>query len=324
MGASWARWLVASLACACAPAPRVAVPSEARRPVPTRQASGPAAPDAPPEVPAVRPVETAFSYDLAADRARIVEHAREELGAEVRATVGQETFVLVATPGWNAGDLAASRELATGALDAYFNHRFRTRPAQAVAVYLFASSGPYQAYCKAHLGGPCLSKYGAYHPDRRLIVMNAGLGLGTLTHELVHPIVEADFPRAPTWINEGIASLFEAPVLTGPGEITGAKNWRLPRLRAALASKGEHGRARVDGLFGMSDASFRGDAEDLHYALARYVCQWLDENGWLFAFYQRWRDGVEDDPTGEKAFTAVVGRTPAAANEAWAKWVGGI
>jgi len=48
--------------------------------------------------------------------------------------------------------------------------------------------------------------------------MNAGLGLGTLTHELIHPIVETDFPRAPTWINEGIASLFEAPMISGPAK----------------------------------------------------------------------------------------------------------
>ena len=40
----------------------------------------------------------------------------------------------------------------------------------------------------------------------------------TITHELVHPIVESDFPRAPTWIDEGLASLFEAPVLPRPGE----------------------------------------------------------------------------------------------------------
>ena len=37
----------------------------------------------------------------------------------------------------------------------------------------------------------------------------AGLGLGTLTHELVHPLIEADFPSAPTWLNEGIATWYQ-------------------------------------------------------------------------------------------------------------------
>src|SRR5207249_2811034 len=116
------------------------------------------------------------------------------------------------------------------------------------------------------------------------------------------------------WINEGIASLFEAPMITGPGEITGTKNWRLPRLMQSLDS------VRIDSLFGMNDATFRNASEDLHYALARYVCQWLDEKGWLFPFYQRWRD-AEGDPTGEKSFAAVTGMTPAKAHNAWITWL---
>jgi hypothetical protein len=71
----------------------------------------------------------------------------------------------------------------------------------------------------------------------------------------------------------------------------------------------------------MSDSSFRGDGEDLHYAVARYVCQWLDERGLLFPFYQRWRDGFDADATGERAFTAIVGKSPAASTEAWSRWV---
>lgn len=223
--------------------------------------------------------------------------------------------MLIGAPGWDARALASSQQLTANAINAYFNHRFAKRPQRAVAVYLFASAAPYQAYCKEHMGGPCLSKYGSYHPDRRLIVMNAGLGLGTLTHELVHPIVETDFPNAPIWLNEGIASLFEAPVLTGPGEITGTKNWRLPRLMGSLAS------VRLDALFGMNDATFRNATEDLHYATARYLCQWLDERGWLFPFYQRWRDNFAADPTGAQAFEAVTGMTPAKANDPWAAWL---
>ena len=313
--------LVALLACACAPEPLAtaahptSAPVDAAADAPARDA-GPDAADAAAHA-AAEP-----AYDLAADRVQILARARTELGADVHATVSQEKFVLIAAPGWNMAALAASRELTLGALDAFYNHRFGARPAQAVAIYLFPSAAPYQAWCKEHLGGACLSRFGSYHPDRRVIVMNAGLGLGTLTHELVHPIVEADFPKAPTWINEGIASLFEAPVLTGPGEITGAKNWRLPRLRAALSAKDAD--ARVSALFGMSDATFRGDKEDLHYAVARYVCQWLDEKGSLFSFYQRWRDSVDSDPTGEKAFAAVVGQSPSDVNAAWIKWVAAL
>src|SRR5205814_1971965 len=125
----------------------------------------------------------------------------------------------------------------------------------------------------------------------RAMVMNAGLGLGTLTHELVHPLVEADFPDAPTWLNEGIASLYEAPLLPRRGEVHGAKNWRHPRLLRALGDPRERARAAIDALFGMSDETFRDGDEDLHYAMARYACQWLDEKKALWDFYHRWRDG---------------------------------
>jgi hypothetical protein len=138
---------------------------------------------------------------------------------------------------------------------------------------------------------------------------------------MVHPLLEADFPGAPTWIDEGIASLFEAPLLPRPGEIHGAKNWRLPRLRAAVASPRDREGARLDALFGMSDERFRDDDESLHYAMARYVCQWLDERALLWKFYRAWRDGRADDPTGAKSFEAVVGSTPSDANDTWVSWV---
>ena len=115
------------------------------------------------------------------------------------------------------------------------------------------------------------------------MVMNIGLGLGTLTHEIVHPLVEADFPEAPTWLNEGIASVFEAPVIPKPGEIHGVKNWRHPRLKRALTIAPSATRRGSTSSSAMRDESFRSDGEDLHYAMARYVCQWLDERGKLWA-----------------------------------------
>lgn len=260
-------------------------------------------------------------YDLVADRARIVDVAHDELGASVPATVVQDAFVLVAAPGWIEAALRASKSLATRAIDAYFNGRFDKRPARAVGVYLFPDGKTYQAYCRARLGGDCPSVFGFYRPDLRRIIMNAGPGLGTLTHELVHPIVEADFPGAPTWIDEGLASLFEAPVIPREGEIHGMKNWRLPRLLTGMNAAKEQSSARLDALFGMANETFRDDLEKLHYATARYVCQWLDERGLLWPFYRQWRDGVKDDPTGEKTFTKVVGMTPAQANVPWTAWV---
>ncbi len=204
---------------------------------------------------------------------------------------------------------------------ALYAGRFTTRAERPIAVYLFASAAPYERFCKERLREECISPYGFYRPDARTIVMNAGPGIGTLTHEIIHPLVEADFPGAPVWIDEGIASLFEAPLLPRPGEIHGAKNWRLPRLRAALLSRKERDSTRLDALFGMTDDVFRGQDEDLHYAMARYACKWLDDRGKLWDFYRAWRGNLATDPSGDKAFGRALGMSPAEANEAWTAWV---
>jgi hypothetical protein len=211
--------------------------------------------------------------------------------------------------------------VAKKALTAYFNGRFARRPARAVSVLLFGEPKGYEAYCRAHFDGACPSPYGFYAHGPRVVVLNAGPGIGTLTHELVHPIVEADFPTAPDWINEGIASLYEAFALPKDGEIRGAKNFRHAGLVAALRSKDLRERASLPALFAMSDPTFRGDHESLNYASARYFCQWMDGQNKLWPFYQAWRDGFEGDPSGRKAFVATMGKTPEELDETWATWV---
>jgi len=259
------------------------------------------------------------TYDLPADVARRSAEAKRELGPRATVSTVEDVFVLIAPPGQSAE--AGTVELTKKVLGAYFNGRFSTKPSQAISVYLFPDAKAYEAYCQKRWTTACGSPFGFYRPDERRIVMNAGPGIGTLTHELVHPIVETDFPAAPTWLNEGIASLFEALNMPAPGQVHGVKNWRHPRLLRALGSANERARASLPALFAMSDDTFRGDGEDLHYAAARYLCQWLDQKDLLWAFYQRYRQHHAEDPTGAQSFLAVVGKTPQAANDEWVRWV---
>lgn len=315
-----------ALALGCS-APRDPSPKATPPPVPVAAPKlAPPGPEAeaavaPPEVTAKGPPPaTTPHYDLAHDLVVRDADAHTRLGKGIEtATVGG-VFLLVGARGFTGGAFAQSRDLVTRALAAFTNGRFAKTPREAITVYLFGDAASYGAFCKAAIHEPCISPYGFYWPSERWMVMNAGLGLGTLTHELVHPLVEADFPRAPTWLNEGIASVFEAPAFTKPGEIHGVKNWRLPRLKQALAS-GERPKALPHTLFGMSDETFRDDDESLHYALARYVCQWLDERGKLWDFYHAFRDERDVDPSGEKAFTRVVGMTPVEADRAFLGWL---
>jgi hypothetical protein len=276
-------------------------------PAPSASASevASAAPAAPPPPP----------YDLAADLAERREKLTKTFGAKVRFEVVEGVFLIVSP----SGSLGASTGVARNALAAYYNGRFAARPARALSVLLFDTAPPYNAHCRLRNGKDCTTPFGFYEPSDRTIVMNAGPGLGTLTHELVHPIVEADFPKAPDWINEGLASLYEGFAFPRLGEIRGTKNWRHPALVVAL--RGKTDKPTLPALFAMTDDEFRGENEGLNYATARYFCQWMESQGKLWTFYQAWRDGHPSDPSGVAAFTKTMGKSPADLNAAWTSWV---
>lgn len=245
--------------------------------------------------------------------------ARAELGDRAVFDVEDGVFLLVAPHPGPLFDAAVT--LVRKALPAYFHERFSRHPHRPVTVFLFDAAAPYAAFCARRVGTACAGNLGIYNPRTREILANLGPGVTTLSHEIVHPIVQTDFPDAPAWIDEGIGALFEAPVFPSPGEVHGATNWRLARLKKALSSRAEEPTVRLDALFGMSRDGFAGDGEDLHYAMARYACQWLDEQGMLWRFYRAWRDGIIDDVHGEKAFREVSGMSPAEATGPWREWV---
>jgi hypothetical protein len=73
----------------------------------------------------------------------------------------------------------------------------------------------------------------------------------------------------------------------------------------------------------MPDDLFDGDHALAAYSVVRFACQWMDSPGQdrLWRFYQVWRDHADADPTGEKAFADVFGKSPHDADAAWQKWV---
>ncbi|WP_456386711.1 peptidoglycan-binding domain-containing protein [Desulfolithobacter sp.] len=72
---------------------------------------------------------------------------------------------------------------------------------------------------------------GYYNPADNLIMATGGrTGYGTLLHEMIHALIEADFPQAPPWLNEGLASLYERTQWT-PARLNTLPNWRMDRMR---------------------------------------------------------------------------------------------
>jgi hypothetical protein len=259
--------------------------------------------------------------------------AQRDFGAHTRTRVVGDVFLLVeasgSTPLFDRAD-----ELLQRALPAFFNGPFTTHPSSPVSILFFSAKPGYDAYCLAHYGAASSGDVALYHRTTRDIVVDASGGAGflpTLTHEVVHPIMEADFPGAPLWFNEAVASYFEAPEYAKDGAIHGEhRNWRHAAILSAIASPTEKANVRIDTLFGMDPMQFRAwspatKTVDKHQnllnaALARSFAAWLDDKGKLWPFYHAWRDGFAADPKGEKAFATVMGMTPEAANDAWLKW----
>ena len=66
------------------------------------------------------------AYDLAADRRLRADAGKKELGARAATTIVSDTFVFVSAPGPGSESFTPSVNLATSALTAYYNNRFRT------------------------------------------------------------------------------------------------------------------------------------------------------------------------------------------------------
>lgn len=72
---------------------------------------------------------------------------------------------------------------------------------------------------------------GYYNPSDNLIMATGGhVGYGTLLHEMIHALVASDFPQAPAWLNEGLASLYERTEWQA-GRLVPLPNWRMDRMR---------------------------------------------------------------------------------------------
>jgi len=253
---------------------------------------------------------------------RLAQHttrARSDLGEGARIAVIEPAFVLAAPAGTPEQEFieaeAELRRLYAGLAGAGLG----VPPGgAATALYLLPDAGSYQTFCVARWDRPCVSDRGFFVPSDGLAVVDLVNG-GTLTvlHEAVHPLVLARFPGIPTWFYEGLAALYETPRYAKNGVLHGDRKARIgyiPHEQRKLAP-----RARLDTLFAMDETAFR-KRESENYAVARFVCLWLEEKGHLWPFFHRFREIAWRD-SGAQAFRDVVGLTLAEAQPVWESWV---
>jgi hypothetical protein len=258
---------------------------------------------------------TASTGELAAACQRMRDHVTGLLGPG-HAVIVRGAMVI-------GGDLGEAeldrcyRETIVPAGEGMISLYFSAAPDEPVAILLFGSESSYVRQARRLLGRDDVSRHGHYRPHLRMVIANVEHGSGSLMHELTHALMAFDFPDAPDWIGEGLASLHEAcRVSASPPDLTGLVGPRLAVLQEAIR------RDRLPTVESMVSGDFRSGPAALNYAQARYFCLYLQERGVLAEFYRRLRDGQPDDPTGEKSVRVLLGNRDWAAIDAdFRRWV---
>jgi len=179
---------------------------------------------------------------------------------------------------------------------------FTKRPAKILEVYLFQTAAAYEAGVETLTGEAPSTPYGFYSSTNGGLFMNIATGGGTLVHEIVHPYIEADFPAAPSWLNEGLGSLFEQSS-ERDGHIVGLTNWRLAGIQKAI----RRGAPTIQALTALTHKQFYDSSTS--YGQSRYLMYYLQERGLLRTFYAAFRAARVADPSGYKTLVAILGES---------------
>ncbi|HEU0010000.1 MAG TPA: hypothetical protein VFT34_09315 [Verrucomicrobiae bacterium] len=211
------------------------------------------------------------------------------------------------------------------AVDRLKRDYFKRDPSPIVEIWLFKDKTSYEKWARELFNDTPTTPFGYFSPQHNALLMNISTGGGTLVHEIVHPFVRANFPSCPAWFNEGLASLYEQSGSKGD-RIYGYPNWRLPALQEAIRTSKA---LPFEKLLALPDDEFYGGSNSRsysqHYAQARYLCYYLQEQGLLVKFYHAFVAGAKDDPTGVKTLKKVLGESDLEAfRHKWEKFVSGL
>ena len=198
------------------------------------------------------------------------------------------------------------------------NMYFKKDPSHIIDVWLFKDNSSYRIHAREIFGDEPDTPYGYSSTIHKALIMNIGTGGGTLVHEIVHPFMESNFPECPSWLNEGLGSLYEQS--SGEGKrIIGLTNWRLAGLQRAIK------KSRVPSFKTLTSTStyeFYQMDPGTNYAQARYLCYYLQEKRLLTKFYHAFQANCEKDPTGYETLKTVLDENDMDAfKKGWEKYI---
>lgn len=253
-------------------------------------------------------------------RSTFEQHAaklRQKLRGRGFTVLVERPFVVVGDePRANVAEWA--EQVVRGTVTKLKKEYFAKDPTEILEIWLLKDEASYRKHAKEYFDDEPGTPYGYYLPSKHALIMNIATGGGTLVHEIVHPFVEANFPEAPAWFNEGLGSLYEQSG-TRDGRIYGYTNWRLAGLQQGLRSGVV---PSFKTLTGMSRSEFYREATSTNYSQARYLCYYLQEKGLLRDFYREFSSNVTNDPTGYRSLQKVLGEEDMTAFQAkWERFV---
>lgn len=133
---------------------------------------------------------------------------------------------------------------------------------------------------------------------------------GTLNHELIHILVNYNYPYLKPWLNEGLASLYEDNDYKA-GKVLGLPNWRGEVISGSFSfdTDGESLSSDFKSVFGgdyliqlLNKSSDDFNQETLiNHALAKYFCLYLQEQQLLVPLFREYHDiffpdGISENP----------------------------
>ncbi len=180
---------------------------------------------------------------------------------------------------------------------------FLKDPDEILDIWVFEDEASYRYYAKQIFNDFPDTLYGYYSPSSGALVMNIGLGGGTLVHEIVHPFIETNFPDCPPWFNEGLGSLYEWPEDID-GRIYGVVNWRLSGLVQDIRA-GRLGSFRR--LMNLNQRQFYSEDTGANYAQSRYLLQYLQYKRKLRPYYHAFVKNHRTDPSGIHTLKQILG-----------------
>lgn len=274
-----------------------------------------------------------------ADSAAGMSRLREVLGREYAIAV-RDRFIIVTPKGkinWTGTDQMEAE------LKRTTDHLLKQYGLRGPAYYIIVGAMPGG---KA-LGALALKVHGLALPkeyygyssigDMAVFANAAPQHMATVRHELFHLLVRSDIGDIPPWLDEGIASLYEASYWRGDtlfGSVQFPFNYRLDALRnAQYLDNIRMSIPRLDQLVAMNWERFEGMPDDLecvlalHYAISKHVALYLQERGMLVAVVDQYRHAFNGEAegaplfrTGREMMEAALGEPLEATQEKFEAW----